>query len=99
MEHLKTEGFVVITGCCTPDEITGAIDSLWSFLEGLACAKLRRTDPGSWEDESWPADPKTGILSKHNFQHSDFCWRGRLNPNVQQAFASVWGVETTELIR
>ena len=29
---------------------------------------------------------------------SDFCWRGRLNPNVQRAFASVWGVETRDLI-
>eukprot|EP01048_Picozoa_sp_COSAG05_P010719 COSAG05_NODE_961_length_6421_cov_4.206738_3_plen_721_part_00 len=98
MGHLETEGFVVITDCCTPDEITGATNSLWSFLEGLDGAKLRRTDPESWGGESWPVDPKTGILTMHNFQHSDFCWRGRLNPNVQRAFASVWGVETQDLI-
>ena len=98
MQHLETEGYAVITGCCTPDEITGAIDSLWSFMEGLEGAEIKRADPDTWGRDSWPADPKTGICTRHSFQHSDFCWRARLNPKVQRAFASVWGVAPSDLI-
>ena len=71
MQHLETEGYAVITGCCTPDEITGAIDSLWSFMEGLEGAEIKRADPDTWGRDSWPADPKTGICTRHSFQHSE----------------------------
>eukprot|EP01051_Picozoa_sp_SAG22_P017320 SAG22_NODE_2643_length_2341_cov_6.214541_1_plen_389_part_00 len=103
LAHLESEGFAVVSGCCRPEELAAAKDSLWEFLEDCpACVKdgtkLSRTNPDSWGTDAWPADAVNGMFSRYGFPQSEFCWRARLNPLVQRAFAALWGVQAAELI-
>jgi endonuclease/exonuclease/phosphatase family metal-dependent hydrolase/ectoine hydroxylase-related dioxygenase (phytanoyl-CoA dioxygenase family) len=97
LEHLHREGYVVLADVLSPVDVTCATDLLWDWLHGLGTG-IRREDASTWDDSSWVANASNGIMGKRGVHHSDFMWFVRLQPKVRAAFATVWGIDETELI-
>lgn len=89
LEHLRGQGFVVIRGVATADQVRDAKDLLWDSI-GERFAHVIRDDPGTW---GFPLK-ESGIVPW--LSQSAGAWAVRGWPGVKQAFARIW--ETEDLI-
>ena len=89
LEHLRTEGFVVIANALSSAEAQHALDLTWDYLEGLGTG-IDRNDMGTWGDDRWPIVTSGGIVPSLGIGHSAAQWFTRSAPAVKQAFASIW---------
>nr|QYA18863.1 oxidoreductase [Clandestinovirus] len=95
MKHLDEQGFAVVSGVCTQEEIVTAFDHLWNFFESLGSG-IDRNDPKTWDNEGWPNTFCNGIISQHGVGQSTFLWYLRLLPSIRSIFETIWN--TTELL-
>ena len=58
---LRSEGYVVVPGVLTPDEVEQARDLTWDWLESLGTG-ISRTEVSTWSNANWPGDKSSGIL-------------------------------------
>ena len=86
IEHLESEGFVVIAGALDPDETVRAVDLTWAFLEGLGTG-IDRDDPATWADDRWPVAVHGGIIPSQGIGHSEAQWFIRSVPAVKSVVA------------
>ena len=103
MAHLKSKGYVVIAGALNPEEVTTAMNLMWEFLEQTDLPEevrsgIKRGDPGTWGDATWPGNPANGIITAAGAGQSDFQWFVRMRPTVMAAFAAIWEVSVEDLI-
>lgn len=89
IDHLDSEGFVVIAGALSADETSTALDLTWDYLEGLGTG-IDRSDPATWGDDRWPVAVHGGIIPSQGIGHSAAQWFIRSVPNVKRSFAAVW---------
>ncbi|MDG1876887.1 MAG: phytanoyl-CoA dioxygenase family protein [Acidimicrobiales bacterium] len=90
IEHLESEGFVVLASALDPDQTAHAVELTWAFLEGLGTG-IDRCDPATWADDRWPVAVHGGIIPSQGIGHSEAQWFIRSVPAVKEAFAAVWG--------
>ena len=90
LDHLESEGFVVIANALSPSEAGHALDLTWAYLEGLGTG-IDRTDMGTWGDERWPIVTSGGIIPALGIGHSEAQWFTRSVPSIKKAFAAIWG--------
>lgn len=88
-KHLEDEGYVVVAGAMTPDEVKTAKDLLWTDIE--AHHGISRADSETWKN--WRLS-RTGLDTA--VVQDPGAWYVRACPGVKRAFEEVW--ETPELI-
>ena len=88
-QHLHEEGFVVLAGVLSPEEVDVGKDLLWTDLE--AAYGISRESPESWK--KWPLS-KTGLNTM--ITQDPGAWYVRACPGVKNAFAEIW--QSSELI-
>lgn len=95
VDYLKANGFVVIRGVASADEVEHAKGLLWKYLQENSY--MRKDDPSTWTNKNFKTggDAQSGILGGYIGQ-SKFCWFTRLLPKVKEAFKSIW--ETDDLL-
>ncbi len=89
LEHLETEGFVVIANALSITEAHHALDLTWDYLEGLGTG-IDRNDMSTWGDDRWPIVTSGGIVPSLGIGHSAAQWFTRSVPSIKTAFASIW---------
>ena len=89
LDHLDSEGFVVIANALSPSESDQALDLTWDYLENLGTG-VDRNDVGTWDDDRWPINVHGGIIPSQGIGHSAAQWFIRSAPAVKAAFAAVW---------
>ncbi len=92
LDHLASEGFVVIANALSPSEAGHALDLTWDYLEQLGTG-IDRTQLGTWGDDRWPIVTAGGIIPSLGIGHSAAQWFTRSVPSVKTAFASIWDDE------
>ena len=92
LPKLDTEGYVVIPDILSEDEVEHARSLTWDWLESLGSG-ISRSDPDTWQDENWPGDLKSGIMTTCGATQQAAAWFVRGHCRVQQAFSAVWGEE------
>jgi hypothetical protein len=96
LDHLNTEGFVVLRNIADDLALTRAEDLLWEFLE--LKTPWRRTAPGTWTDAGIEkvGSVQNGIVNGAGMGQSEFSWHLRTLPKVREAFRRIWN--TNDLI-
>ena len=89
LDHLESEGYVVIANALSPTEADQALNLTWEYLEGLGTG-VDRTDVSTWGDDQWPINVHGGIVPSQGIGQSAPQWFIRSAPAVKQAFAAVW---------
>ncbi len=89
LDHLESEGFVVIANALSPAEAAHALDLTWDYLEGLGTG-IDRTDMSTWGDDRWPIVTSGGIVPALGIGHSEAQWFTRSVPSIKTAFAAIW---------
>jgi len=89
LDHLESEGFVVIANALTPQEADQALGLTWDYLEDLGTG-VDRTDITTWGDDRWPVNVHGGIVPSQGIGQSGAQWFIRSAPAVKTAFAAVW---------
>jgi len=89
LDHLESEGYVVIANALSPDEANQALDLTWDYLQRLGTG-VDRNDVGTWGDDQWPINVHGGIIPSQGVGHSAAQWFIRSAPEVKKAFAAVW---------
>ena len=89
LEHLASEGFVVIKGALSPSEAEHALNLTWDYLEQLGTG-IDRNDMTTWGDDRWPIVTSGGIVPGLGIGHSEAQWFTRSVPSIKTAFASIW---------
>ena len=92
LDHLKSEGYVVIANALSSSEAQHTLELTWDFLEQLGTG-IDRTDSSTWRDERWPIVTSGGIVPALGIGHSAAQWFVRSVPAIKKAFASVWDDE------
>jgi hypothetical protein len=94
--YLAENGYAVVSGVASHEEIAEASHLFWNFLEKETL--MRRDDASSWTDENFTkiGSTRSGIIFYRGIQHSDALWFVRCLSKVKRAFQQVWG--TDELI-
>jgi len=98
LAHLESEGFCVIKGVASPEDV-GTINSLfWDWLESCSrSGAIRRDDPSSWtEQNNWPGGPRGFLTEANGGGQCAAAWHTRTLPGVRRAFESIWN--TSELL-
>jgi len=93
--YFKENGYVVIRNVAGVEERNTAIGLFWDLAEKMR-PEIKRTDPNTWKDEYWVADPGVGIMSGYGIGQSAFMWYSRLLPKVKQSFMQIW--QTDDLL-
>jgi len=90
LNYLYQNGYVVLSGIASKEEITEAENIFWNAAESTY--RVKRGDPGSWTNENWPplANTTSGVVSNDSSGHSPFMWYVRSLPKIKQAFSQIW---------
>lgn len=88
--YLATQGYVVLRDMLTPAEVDQARDLLWNWLSEISQGKLKRGQPETWNDPSWPASKDTGIVDGSGIGQCELNWFLRTRPTVVRAFQLLW---------
>ncbi len=89
LDHLKSEGYVVIANALTPAEAQHSLDLTWDYLEQLGTG-IDRTDTSTWGDDRWPVVTSGGIVPALGIGHSSAQWFVRSIPSIKKAFSAIW---------
>ncbi|MFK7918481.1 MAG: phytanoyl-CoA dioxygenase family protein [Ilumatobacter sp.] len=89
LDHLASEGFVVIANALSSTEADRALDLTWNYLEQLGTG-IDRTNIDSWGNDRWPIVTAGGIVPSLGIGHSAAQWFTRSVPAVKEAFGAVW---------
>ena len=92
LDHLDSEGYVVIANALSPTDVDHALDLTWDYLEKLGTG-VDRNDVDTWGNDRWPINVHGGIVPSQGIGHSAAQWFIRSAPDVKKAFASVWDDE------
>jgi hypothetical protein len=92
MHYLDDNGYVVIRGVASEEEISKGQDLAWRFIEKL-CPDVKRGLPNSWNSSHWPDPYGNGIIPSDGVGQSEFLWFCRGIKNVQAIFQTVWQVD------
>lgn len=92
LDHLESEGFVVIADALSAAEADHALDLTWDYLEQLGTG-IDRSDMATWGDDRWPIVTSGGIVPSLGIGHSAAQWFTRSSPSIKTAFASIWNDE------
>lgn len=94
VNFLDTNGYVVIKGVASSEQVANATDLLWKFLESDGIGMLR-SDPRTWTQQRFQkvGSRSNGILAFKGIQQSDFLWYIRMLPRVKQPFARIFGTD------
>jgi len=60
IKQLEREGFMVVRGVLSEEEVEKALSGIWDFIEGLESG-VSRDDPTTWTRQRWP-DNIHGII-------------------------------------
>lgn len=89
LDHLESEGYVVIAGALSAAQAARALDLTWDYLEQLGTG-IDRSDIATWGDDRWPVTTFGGIIPGLGIGHSAAQWYVRSIESVKTAFASIW---------
>ena len=95
--ELETEGWTVVPGVLTSEEVDTCLSLTWDWLESLGSG-IERSDPASWTDNNWPGEFRSGITVQCGSSQQPSLWYLRGHPGVQKVFSSIWSVQPSELI-
>ena len=98
LDHLESEGFVVIAGALSPSEAKHALGLTWDYLEQLGTG-IDRRDMTTWGDDRWPIVTSGGIVPALGIGHSEAQWFTRSVPSIKKAFASIWQDDVLALMK
>ena len=84
LEHLESEGFVVIKSALSPTEAKHALNLTWDYLEQLGTG-IKRNDITTWGDDRWPIVTSGGIVPSLGIGHSEAQWFTRSLPLNQDS--------------
>ncbi|MEP4485519.1 MAG: phytanoyl-CoA dioxygenase family protein [Halioglobus sp.] len=90
LDHLESEGFVVIANALSSVESEKALELTWDYLERLGTG-IDRNDMATWGDDRWPIVTSGGIVPALGIGHCEAQWFTRSVPSIKQAFAAIWG--------
>jgi hypothetical protein len=85
-KHLRAEGYAIVAGALSPEEVQTARGLVWDLLEGFGTG-IRRDDSGTWAAPRWPETGSTGILGTLGSNHCEAAWFVRGAPGVRTAFS------------
>jgi len=89
LDHLESEGYVVIANALSPAEAQQSLDLTWDYLEQLGTG-IDRNDMSTWGDDRWPIVTSGGIVPSLGIGHSAAQWFTRSIPSIKKAFVSIW---------
>ena len=87
------QGWTVVPGVLSKEEVQTCLDLTWDWLESLGSG-IERSDPASWTDNNWPGEFRSGITVQCGSNQQPSLWYLR----VQEVFSSIWSVQPSELI-
>jgi len=84
-------GYVVVDGALTPEEVTLSVDEIWHSQAGLAsCEGVQRDDPATWGEEFWPAPGGSGgFVSPTDDHEVKQMWLNRQKPEIVEVFRNI----------
>lgn len=90
-DELFSQGYVVIKNAIPLERAQyyrqKALDWFQTF------GSLDYNDQSTWTAENLPAQTRDNILNKYCISHERFMWEARMEPNVVEAFAKIWGTD------
>ena len=89
LDHLESEGYVVIANALSSTEADQALDLTWDYLQSLGTG-VDRNNVDTWGDDQWPINVHGGIIPSQGVGQSAAQWFIRSAPEVKKAFAAVW---------
>ena len=89
LDHLESEGYVVIENALSPAQVEHSLELTWEYLEQLGTG-IDRADSSTWGDDRWPIVTSGGIVPALGIGHSEAQWFIRSIPTIKRAFAAVW---------
>ena len=95
LDQLTTEGFAVIGGVASKEEIEEARRLLWEWLSEQGTGIIR-DQQSTWEDTAWPDWPgmkKYGTCKSEGAAHLGATWYLRGLPNLKKVFTSIYRTE------
>ena len=98
LEQLKTEGFAVVGGVASKDQVEEGRRLLWEWLTVLGTGIIR-DQPSTWQDTAWPDWPgmkKYGTCKSEGGAHQGATWYLRGLSALKKVFASIY--ETEDLL-
>jgi len=95
-EELTKNGYCVVKGVATPDQVEQARGMYWDTFEEQD-KRLSRGDFSTWKDWNFSREiGSTGILLEPAILHSSAAWFIRGLPTVKKCFETIWN--TSDLI-
>ena len=91
-KHLETEGYAVLKGVLSKQDVAKARDLYFDWLESLESG-IERDDVSTWKTAAWPGPSYWGCLPTHGGGQTEAAWSIRSHPNVIQAFRDVWDTD------
>lgn len=95
-DQFENEGYAVIPSVITPEAATSYQNRAFEWLKSLDNPTLDLTNPSTWTPENLPSISAINTFNHYGVVHESFMWGIRLEPNVREAFARIWG--TNELL-
>ncbi|KAJ3028679.1 hypothetical protein HDV00_010099 [Rhizophlyctis rosea] len=93
---LAEKGYAVMK-VMDEETATQRFHEFWDWLERLGSG-IDRTRPETWDKkQNWP-DSIFGMLNSYGIGQADFVWKCRTEPNILQAFATIWNVSPKDLL-
>ena len=90
-KHLDEEGFVVLKGVMSEEDVEEAKSKVFDWIEGLNSG-VKRDDSETWKNTSWPGS-SIGFLRAQGGGQTEASWLIRSHPNVIKAFQDIWRSE------
>ena len=108
LSNFEKNGYCVISGIMTGDEIGRTLSLLWDYVEAASKVQcdmtlpvtpgcvVDRNDPTTWTNQNWPASVEGGILPYFGSGQSSASWYVRSLLAVRQTFEEFWS--TSDLV-
>ena len=94
-KYLNDNGYVVIGGVFSEEEVSEAKELFWQFLEKFG---MVRDHPSTWGDENFGkiASTGSGIIARGGIGQSELQWYCRTRANMRKVFSAVY--DTNDLL-
>jgi hypothetical protein len=97
LNDLKKNGYTIIPGVITPDEIHETKKLFWDKLESIGSG-IDRYNAETWINNNWPGNLHAGFMGNHGLSQSLAAWSIRSNKKIIDIFSQIWGVGVNDLI-
>lgn len=93
-KHFDEEGYCVVKGVASNDDLALIREMFWSYVEGVAKSAsgitCRRNDLTTWQNDMWLCPRESGVASQFSVGQADFMHYARSLEGISKAFSVIW---------